>query len=78
MEIKKIHVKECFDDNNQGYIYGIEWDINSDIDNPEWHCKWFEFEVLRDQEYKHMQFMENTFIGKLIINIHYFFKYKLK
>lgn len=78
MEINKIYARDHFDDDNQGYIYGIEWDINCDVDNPEWHLQWFEFEVIRDQEYNHMQFIENTLIGQLIASISYFFKYKLK
>lgn len=73
MKINKIHAQDCFDDNNSGYIYGIEWDIG----NEEWHCEWFEFEVLRDKEYKRMQFMENVLLGQLIVNIKYFFKYRL-
>jgi len=44
MKVFKVNASDVFDDNNDGLIYGIEWDIG----NEEFHCEWFK--TKREQE----------------------------
>tara|TARA_Y100000310_G_C20326451_1_gene643219 strand:- start:521 stop:691 length:171 start_codon:yes stop_codon:yes gene_type:complete len=44
MKVFKVNASDVFDDNNDGLIYGVEWDIG----NEEFHCEWFK--TKREQE----------------------------
>ena len=52
--IKKIHWSDVQDfygeqDNNNGYVYGIQWEDEVEVD-----CQWFKSKKERDTEYNKM------------------------
>lgn len=47
MKIEYVHASQVFDDDNEGYVYGINL---IDDDNEIMDCQWFKTELERDRE----------------------------
>lgn len=45
--IEYVHASQVFDDDNHGYVYGINY---IDDDNEITDCQWFKTELERDRE----------------------------
>ena len=48
MKVNKINSMDCFNDENDGLTFGVEWDIG----NEEFHCEWFGTEEEQERAYQ--------------------------
>lgn len=47
-KVVKVYSWDVFDDDNDGLQYGVEWDVGND----EWHCEWYETEEEQERAYE--------------------------